>query len=174
MSMENGKNAAPQLWPSRPVAGPRDLRYAAGYFLASLLAADGLIWYGPNLALSAVMLALLALTACYLRPRRCKISAFDTLCAIGAVAAAVSLVWTADGGVKCLALLLGLLLATLALRDALSLRRRRGIGALADACGLAWFGITHWGPACYGLFHRQGPDGAVEKRRVAVAYALRG
>lgn len=166
MSMENGKNAAPQLWPPRPVAGPRDLRYAAGYFLASLLAADGLIWYGPNLALSAAMLALLALTACYLRPRRRKISAFGTLCAIDAVAAAVSLVWTADGGVKCLALLLGLLLATLALRDALSLRRRRGIGALADACGLAWFGITHWGAACYGLFHRQGPDGSVEKRRV--------
>ena len=44
MSMENGKNAAPQLWPPRPVAEPRDLRYAAGYFLASLLAADGLIW----------------------------------------------------------------------------------------------------------------------------------
>ena len=166
MSMENGKNAAPQLWPPRPVAGPRDLRYAAGYFLASLLAADGLIWYGPNLALSATMLALLVLTACYLRPRRRKISAFGTLCAIGAVAAAVSLVWTADGGVKCLALLLGLLLATLALRDALSLQRRRGIGALADAFGLAWFGITHWGAACYGLFHRQGPDGSVEKRRV--------
>ena len=166
MSMENGKNAAPQLWPPRPVAGSRDLRYAAGYFLASLLAAEGLIWYGPNLALSAAMLALLVLTACYLRPRRRKISAFGTLCAIGAVAAAVSLVWTADGGVKCLALLLGLLLATLALRDALSLRRRRGIGALADAFGLAWFGITHWGAACYGLFHRQGPDGSVEKRRV--------
>lgn len=166
MSMENEKNAAPQLWPQRPVAGPRDLRYAAGYFLASLLAADGLIWYGPNLALSAAMLALVALTACYLRPQRRSVSAFGILCAIGAVAAAVSLIWTADGGVKCLALLLGLLLATLALRDALSLRRRRGIGALADACGLAWFGITHWGAACYGLFHRQEPDGSVEKRRV--------
>ena len=114
MSMENEKNAAPQLWPQRPVAGTRDLRYAAGYFLASLLAADGLIWYGPNLALSAAMLALVALTACYLRPRRRSVSAFGVLCAIGAVAAAVSLIWTADGGVKCLALLLGLLLATLA------------------------------------------------------------
>lgn len=164
--MENEKNAAPQLWPQRPVAEPRDLRYAAGYFLASLLAADGLIWYGPNLALSAAMLALVALTVCYLRPRRRSVSAFGVLCAIGAAATAVSLIWTADGGVKCLALLLGLLLATLALRDAFALQRRSDIGALADACGLAWFGVAHWGGACYGLFHRRGPDGTVEKRRV--------